>query len=104
MSLTASDLGQIENLVRNVVTGVIDVKIEPRLTRIDGELTAQGNDIKDIYGILSKVDSRLDRVDHRLDRVDSRLSRVDHRLKRVDSRLDLIEGHLGLVVGTSSGT
>ena len=83
--------------MRNVVTGVIDVKIEPRLTRIDGELTAQGNDIKDIYGILSKVDSRLDRVDSRLDR-------VDHRLKRVDSRLDLIEGHLGLVVGTSSGT
>jgi Skp family chaperone for outer membrane proteins len=54
MSLTAADLLSIESIVVRVVESKLNEKLAP----IQGELTAQGNDIKAIYHLLKRKQSK----------------------------------------------
>ena len=58
MSLTATDLQNIENIIDRKLDEKLDAKLDTKLAPIAGELEAQGNDIKAIYTLLDKKQAK----------------------------------------------
>ncbi|MEO7364483.1 MAG: hypothetical protein ABIV43_03175 [Candidatus Saccharimonadales bacterium] len=58
MSLTKTDLQNIEAVVAFVVDQKLEEKLDQKLAPIKGELRAQGNDIKAIYHLLKLKQDR----------------------------------------------
>lgn len=72
MSLTDNDLGQIRQIVRDEarvivreeIDSAISARIEPRFDKMEGNLEALENDIKEIYEMLAELQKHARPVAH----------------------------------------
>ena len=55
MSLTKEDFQEIRTIVRDEVRSAISTEMNPKLEKIEGELEALRNDIKELYDMISDL-------------------------------------------------
>ncbi|HJP81180.1 MAG TPA: hypothetical protein VJ841_02200 [Candidatus Saccharimonadales bacterium] len=64
MSLTSSDLNEIRNIVESVVSNVVESvvsrQLDERLRPLQGEIEALRNDVKEIYGMIAELQSKIE--------------------------------------------
>ncbi|MFZ1324240.1 MAG: hypothetical protein WAQ57_03735 [Candidatus Saccharimonadales bacterium] len=64
MNLATADYQQIRTLIREELESVINVRIDPRFDTLEGKLKALENDVKDIYSMLSELQTSTRKLAH----------------------------------------